>query len=483
MRYESGEKEVTRKILSSTALLLAATLASACRAPSPASDARAIEAVAPIEHVDRVLSQPVDLEGSPEARELLEHPLSQEDAVSVALTSNREIQASLHEVGIARGTWMQSRLLPNPVAEVELLPERESTLELRLEYDLTEALLAPARARTAAPLVEAARYRAAASIVNTSAAVRRGFVRLQVAQLRLDGARQILETLAAERDAAEALSSSGNVPELSLATRLASHETARSMVAQLEINEMDAREGLIALLGLSGDDTGFSMSAALPDVPQSLDVPSEAESLVVAKNLSLLASKKMLDGVGAQTGYLRAKGNTPEVSVDVHLLWQDPKDDPPGERDQAWRVGGGLSTTLPFFDRQQGNVKSTESDFDARLARYLGNAAELRSTVRRNVGRLRGAHARFVHLNSIVLPAQRVLSDQLLLQYNAMQADVFALLSAKRAEIVVEQLRLDAHEEFLLAQVQLDALLLGGNPETLALSMPNAPENNSDAGH
>lgn len=467
--------------LSVSALVL---LASGCRAPSPPSDAHTIESLAPpIEHVDRLLSEPVDANTSENARELLARALSQEDAVRVALDSNREIQASLHEVGIARGAWMQSRLLPNPAFEVELLPERQSQLELRLEYDLTEALLAPARARTTAPLVEAARFRAAAAVIATSAAVRQAFIRLQVAQLRLDLARQDLETYAAERDAAEALVSSGNVPELMRATRLASHEQTRTQVAQLEIAAMEARERLISLLGIAGEDTNFSVDGVLPEVPGSLQVPEKAEGEAVSKNLSLLAARKELDGVGAQTGYLRAKGNTPDVSVDVHLLWHDPATDPPGEREPAWRAGGGLSTTLPFFNRQQGNVKSAESDFDARLARYVGRAASLRSTVRRTVGRLRGVHARFVHLNSVVLPAQQTLNEQLLLQYNAMQADVFALLSAKRAEVQMQQLRLDAHEEFLLAQVELDALLLGGDAELSPLSTPSSSETNREPGH
>lgn len=469
--------------LRSGALLGLLVLVASCRAPSPPSDAHAIEQMAPIRHVDRVLSQPVDLEASEEARELLVRPLSQEDAVRVALASNREIEASLHEVGIARGAWMQSRLLPNPVAEVELLPERESQLELRLEYGLTEALLGPARARTSAPLVEAARFRAAASVVNTSAAVRQAFVRLQVIELRLALSRQRLETFAAERDAAEALASSGNVPEFTLAARLASHESARSGVAQLEIGVLEAREQLISLLGLSGSETNFSVQTTLPPIPEKLTLPDDPERLVLEKSLELLAVRKELDGVSAQTGYLRAKGNTPDVTVDVHLLWQDPKDDPPGQQEPPWRVGGGISTTLPLFNRQQGNIKSTESAFDARLARYVGDAAELRSRARKAVGRMRGAHARVTHLDETVLPAQLALNKQLLLQYNAMQADVFALLSAKRAEIQMEQLRLDAHEDFLLAKVELDALLLGGNPGSSALTVPLTPETTLDAGH
>jgi hypothetical protein len=170
------------QLLSTVGLLL---LAAACRAPTPPSDARAIESLAPIRNVDQVLDQPVQLEASERARALLERPLTEESAVQIALVSNREIRASLHDVGIARGAWMQARLLPNPVAEVEVLPEQDSQLELRLEYDLTKALLAPLRAQATAPRVEAARFRAADTVISEIAAVRRAFIGLQAAEARL----------------------------------------------------------------------------------------------------------------------------------------------------------------------------------------------------------------------------------------------------------------------------------------------------------
>lgn len=454
------------------ALLALATL-SACRAPTPASDARAVEELAPtMHHVDEVLERPADPGTPEEARRKLGSALTEDSAVELALTTNRSIRAALHEIGMARGAWMQSRLLPNPVAEVEILPERESLLELRLEYDLTAALLAPARAKTTAPRVEAARLQAAEIVVNESAAVRQSFIRLQAAEARLELARGMLETFSTEREAALALTDSGNVPELKLSEQTTAHERARSTVAQWELAVLEARESLISRLGLAGADATFQIVPTLREVPPEPTLPGEAEQTALRKNFSLLAARKRLEGSGAETAYLRTKGNSPDVNFDIHLLWQDPNDDPPGARADEWRVGGGLSTTIPLFNREQGSIKMAESAFDAQMERLVGSAVALRSAVRRTAGRILSTHARFIHLSGTVLPAQRDFNQKLLEQYNAMQVDVFALLRAKRTELELEQLALSAREEFLLAQVTLDAYLMGGSPELMNVSSP-----------
>lgn len=86
-----------------------------------------------------------------EAKDLLAKPLDADAAVRIALLDNRELRATLREMGVARGQLVQASVLPNPVVEVEALPERTSNFELRAEYDVTGLVLAPIRARAAAP--------------------------------------------------------------------------------------------------------------------------------------------------------------------------------------------------------------------------------------------------------------------------------------------------------------------------------------------
>ena len=455
--------------------VLVATLGLACQAPRPASDAAAIEAVSGRKLEDRRLTGPADPAPPAERRELLKAPLDADAAVELAVWSNRDVSAMLHEVGISRGAWMQARTLPNPIVELELLPERESQLELRFEYDLTEALLAPERARSASPRVEAARYRAAEALVSLGAQTRSAFLRLQAAQARLSLTAQVLETFAARLDAARALAASGNLPERDLGVHVVAYEQARLEMSDQELACQVAREELGVVLGLVGPELDFEIDPTLPELPAGVSADETWEQTAISQSLALRASQSELGAHAAEARYLRVKGNSPDVSVDVHLLWQDPSDDPPGMQEEEWRVGGGISSTIPIFDRQNGNVRSAQGRYDAGLDRHIARATELRSQVRRVGSRLVALHARARHLKTTVLPSQRELNEQTLLQYNAMQASVFDLLDAKRRELELERLTLDVREDFLLAQIQLDALLAGASPSSAPIARSATP--------
>ena len=186
----------------------------------------------------------VDPVASEEAHRMLGEPLTADAAVRVALLNNRELRATLRELGVARGRLMQAGVLPNPTVEVELQPERNSRFELRVEYDLTSAILAPRRARAAAPELTAARFHAAGAVVALGYHVRVAFYRVQASEQQLALAQRMLDTHAAGRDAARAMYAAGNVPELNVASMEVAYERARITVAELELAVATAREAL-----------------------------------------------------------------------------------------------------------------------------------------------------------------------------------------------------------------------------------------------
>lgn len=224
----------------------------ACVSSSIADDVRYVREVSAVEQLPEVADRSVDPVAAREAERLLAQPLDVEGAVRVALLDNRELRAQLREIGVARGQLMQAGLLPNPRAELELLPERNSRIELRVEYDLTRAVLAPLAARASAPELDAARTRAAAAVVSLGYRVREGFYRLQAAQQALAIQQRELDALAARHEAARALVAAGNVAELEVATEEAAYERARVGVARRELDVALARERMQRLLGQVG---------------------------------------------------------------------------------------------------------------------------------------------------------------------------------------------------------------------------------------
>lgn len=432
---------------------------SACVSSSIAEDVRYVQVVTDVEKLPRLADDGVEPVEAREAERLLSQPLDAEGAVRVALLDNRELRARLREIGVARGQWLQAGLLPNPRAEAELLPERNTRVELRLEYDLTRAVLAPLAARAAAPELDAARSRAAAFVVSLGYRVRAGFYRLQAAGQRLAITQRGLEALAVRHDAARALVQAGNVPELDVATEEVAYERSRVDVAQRELEVASERENLQRLLGLHGRATAWRLAGDLQPVAEAPALGSDLERRALASNLLLLEQRQRLEALARRAGWTRAAGWMPDISVDVHGLHGDPDESPASDSD--WRFGAGVSLELPLFDRRQGTAASLEAEFDASLETYYATAVEVRSAAREVQNRLSSSHARAHQFQDVIVPAQRRVTEQTLLQYNAMQLGIFRLLEARQAELDVERDYVGTLREYWTAVAELKALLAG----------------------
>jgi cobalt-zinc-cadmium efflux system outer membrane protein len=443
-----------------TALALALTGTVGCASSSIRSDVSRVRELSRVDRLARVQDADVDPVASADARRLLKAPLDADTAVRVAVLNNRELRATLREMGIARGHLIQAGLLPNPTVEAELLPERHTPLELRVEYDLTHALLAPKRASAEEPDLEAARYRAAGAVIELGYRVRVAYYALQSAEQRLGIAQQVLDGQAALRDTSRALLKAGNVTELDASAQEADYERSRIRVAELELDVVTERERLQRLLGTHGRDTEWKLQGELPPAPKELTIPGNFETRALRVSLDLAETRQRLEGLARRAGFSRTSGWLPDVSVDVHALigeTEEPAES--GERDV--RFGAGISVGVPLFDRHQGTTLALESEFDALMERFYGLAVDLRSAAREARNRVTSAHARARQYQDIIVPAERRVTEQTLLQYNAMQIGIFDLVAARRAELDGRLSEIETRREYWSAVAELDALSAG----------------------
>jgi outer membrane protein TolC len=88
-------------------------------------------------------------------------------------------------------------------------------------------------------------------------------------------------------------------------------------------------------------------------------------------------------------------------------------------------------------------------------------AVEIRSAAREVHSRVTSAYARARQYQNVILPAQRRVTAQTLLQYNAMQLGIFQLLEARQAELDAELDSTDTLREYWTAVAELGALLAG----------------------
>lgn len=397
----------------------------------------------------------VDVESRETVRRTLAAPMTAEDAVRVAISNNRTLRASLRELGVYRGRLVQAGLVANPAVEFDIRhpndPVQPVQFDLALEWDLTHSLLAPARAGVARAELEAARHRAAGSVIELGFRVRSAVFAMQAARARLTVATRALDTFAAGRDAARALTEGGNVIALDRVTHEAAYESARVTVAQLELELLERREELSRLLGAHGDETTWSLRDELPSVPDQYEVVPDLERRVITASLALQEQRSALEAHARRTGLTRAEGLIPDVSIDVHIEQDGP----------FWEAGGGARVTLPLFDRRQGTLTANEATFDAAMERYLGAAIDLRSLARSARNRVLSAHARAKQYATVIVPARRRVLEQWMLQYNAMQIGVFPLLQARRDELDAQMRAIETAREFFTAKAALEALLAG----------------------
>jgi outer membrane protein TolC len=404
----------------------------------------------------------VDSEPAPEVSQLLDGPLDVDTAVEIAILNNRDLRATLRELGVERGNLLDARSVPNPTVELELLPERDSDFELRAEYAISELILAPLRAKVARSKLDAARYRAAVELVMLGYRVRAAYLGLQGSRERLAIAQRRLDALAASRDAAVALAEAGAINELETATKIVSYERARLSVADLELELASRREALQRLLGLHGEQAGWTIADTLPPLPEAPPTTTELETHAISASLELAASRSELEGLANRTGLERTEGWLPEISIDYHALVGSPPDSP---QVGGIRSGAGLSVEVPLFNQNRGQTRAAEAAFDGRLERHIGMSVDIRSAARELANQLRARHGAARHIATVVLPAQRRVLDETILQYNAMQIGVFELLAAEQAVLDVELAELAARAEYWTTDAAYRALLAGARVE------------------
>lgn len=456
-----------------------------CASTSTHSDLERVAGLSRVAELPALQALDPALDTSPEVRSRLTRPLDAEGAVQIAILQNRELRARLHELGITRGELVQAGLLANPEVEVELLPERDTALELRVEHDLASLLLAPLRADAAKPLMEAARLRLAGDVVQLGFEVRSAFVALQAAEAQLERARTWLESFTLERDTKTALHSAGNIRALDLTTAIRELERSKIEVAELELVRFERREALHRLLGLHGEETTWTLARRLPEVPELTPATETIERRAIEANLELAALQSELQAFDRSSTVLALEAWLPSLHVDVHALHGVPEDRPGATEDSTWRWGGGISLTLPLFDRKQGARLTLEARRSALALRRAQAAVEVRSLAREAKARQLAAWARAHQYDAVILPTTERILDEALRQYNAMQLDVFGLIELRRRQLETELESIEARRLYWTAEAALEALLSGRTVTTAAPQNPMTSNrgNRADGGH
>jgi outer membrane protein TolC len=117
---------------------------------------------------------------------------------------------------------------------------------------------------------------------------------------------------------------------------------------------------------------------------------------------------------------------------------------------------------IPIFDGGEVRSRQAAETYMLAVNRLTERAVNVRSEAREAYRSYRSAYDVAAHYQREVLPLRKLISEEMLLRYNAMQIDVFALLAESRGRITATNAGIEAKRDFWLADADLAVAIVGG---------------------
>jgi outer membrane protein TolC len=378
-------------------------------------------------------------------------PLDEDAAVRIALANSPRLAASLAELGIAGGELATAfGLGPLEISGTYRFGKQNEN-EIEIMQSLEGLITAP-RARAAARAgLEAARAQAIATALRLAARVEITFHDLIAAQQE----RELRSTAFDAADAAalvrERMHAAGNTTDLALAQDRDAREQARIELSRAEAAIEMSRERLNALLGLSGDQTKWTAAGMLAELPPAAPALDDLETASVAASVDLEAGRAHVESAANRSSAEHLRAWIPDLGIGWGIQ----------EFDGAWWSGPAVRIGIPLFDSRAGRRAAARAQLAVADAELTATAVELRAGARAARIAALAAYQEARHLRGVVLPLRQQIVDQTLLHYNAMDADPFQLIVARRRLAEGGQQYLDALRRYWNAMSEVSALRRG----------------------
>ncbi len=389
---------------------------------------------------------------------LLQHPLSADDAVQIALLNNRMLQAAFEELGISEADLVQAGRLPNPRFDLRHASSAG-------QYDVEESLSLNVLSLLTIPYARDIQRQRFAQAQNAAV--------LSVAQLAKDTREAYYEAVAAResrdyqlkvRAAAEIgaalaqrMVAAGNWNRLDQAREQNTYIDAVLGFTHAELAEQAAREKLISLMGLPGEKARTpnpQLAEVLPVLPPSLEKLPDVDSALLQNRLDLQLMRMRIDELQRNLKLTRSTRFINVLDLGATRVQQGPRDAP-------YEHGYTITLEVPIFDSGSARVKKSEAVYAQAVDRFTQAAIEARSQIRLAYANYRAAFELAKQQRDEALPLRKTLAQENLLRYNASQISIFELLSAAREQAAGFDGYIQRVRDFWIAKSQLDAALLG----------------------
>ena len=388
-------------------------------------------------------------------RQILQRPLSVDDAVQVALINNRGLQAIYAELGIADADLVRASWPRNPgFSFSHLQGGGEKEIERSFTLELVGLLTIPLATRLERDRVEATRFSVAAQVLEVAAQTRRAYFRAVAAQQTARYMEQVEIAAKAGAELAQRMARAGNWTKLDQAREQSFYADATAQVARSRQAALAESEKMTRLLGLSGAEIPFTLPERLPELPAGLADSTDLEARALRDRMDLQASRKDIESLATSLGLTKA---TRFINV-LEIGYRSKSDS-----GLPLKQGYEISFELPLFDFTGAKVARAEYVYMQAVNRAAEVATNAQSEVRDTYAAYRTAYDLARRYRDQVVPLRKQISDENQLRYNAMLISVFELLADAREQVMSVNASINALRDFWLAETDLQIAINGSS--------------------
>ena len=391
--------------------------------------------------------------------ELIAKPLSVDDAVQIALLNNRGLQASYYDLGISESNLVQAGRLPNPhfsMTRTSLVEGgvRHYTVEQALTVNVFALLTIPQALKVERRRFEQAQRSVSLDVLRVASDTRKAYYSALAAEESVRYARQVNETALVGADLARRMREVGNFSKLQQAREQNFYADATLGLARAERARVAARERLIRLLGLTGEQTQFALPERLPNLPKAPNELPDVEGKALEQRIDLQMVRLETEALASNLGLTRA-------TRFINVLEAGPAREREGPSGAPWAKGYEVSFEIPLFDFGTSRVRRAEAIYMQAVNRAAEAAINARSEVREAYLGYRTNYDIARHYRDEIVPLRQRIADENLLRYNGMLIGVFELLADARSQIASVNASIEALRDFWMAQADLDMAMIG----------------------
>lgn len=397
-----------------------------------------------------VNSKETEDEMSKKVTELLKQELTPDSATKIALLNNRGVQATFEELGVARAEVMSAALFPNPLLSVSSrFPSGGG--RTNFEFGITEnfftLLFLPLQKSIAESGLEAAKSKVSNEVLALASEVKTAFYELQGTLQDKELLKTVLAATEASYVAARQIHAAGNTTDLELQNEQVMYEQTKLELAKSETEIRQLREKLTTLLGLWGEGTNWTIAERLPEIPATEVDFREIEKTALTSRFDLASAKTQIEITGKTLGIA-----APFAVFQGSELGLDTERDVDGQ----WVTGPNFALPIPIFPQGTAASARAEAQYKAALFKYYELAVQIRSETRAARDKLIGHQKQIEFMKKVMLPLRHSVVQQTQIHYNGMLLGLFALISAKQAEIEAGRSLVSEIKEYWKARTMLE---------------------------